>query len=153
MKPTSLIAIFIFYNKATGGQARLAFSEEFKHCNIVTYDGKDWIMLDFDRTGYLTRKIYCKNGESLIRNLPVIPEVSATFTISVDERKKIWWKPFLARSCNEICRYASGVDIGFTFNPAHLYRKLLKYRHKRNYEVLSVWRRRHGISRRRQFTG
>lgn len=145
-----MIAVFIFYSKANGIQSKLAFSEEFKHCNIITFDGHDWIMLDFDRTGLLTRKIHCKDGAQLIRSLRVVADISATASISVDERVKIAWKPFWVRSCNEICRYASGIDIGFTFNPMHLYKKLLKYRHRKNYEVLSHWRRKHGISRRRQ---
>ncbi len=143
-----MIAVFIFYKIANGIQSKLAFSKEFKHCNIITYDGDDWIMLDFDLTGLLTRKIYCKDGEQLIRSLRVIKDVTATITISLDERVKIGWKPFWVRSCNEICRYTGGADIGWTFNPVHLYRKLLKYNGKRNYEVLSAWRRDHGISER-----
>jgi hypothetical protein len=147
---TNLIAVFVFYRIATGVQAWLSFSEEFKHCNIITYDGSDWIMLDFDRSGLLTRKIKCPDGDSLIKNLPVIKDVTAIVTVSVNERHKSRWFPWWVRSCNEVCRYASGVDIGFTFNPVHLYSKLLKYRHSRNYEVLSAWRRTHGIFRGRQ---
>ncbi len=150
MDDISLIAVFIFYKKATGVQARLAFSEEFKHCNIITYDGADWIMVDMDRTGLLTRKIKCKNVESLVRNLRVVQDITATITVAVDNRHQIAWKPFWVRSCNEICRYASGVDIGFTFNPIHLYWKLLKCRNGKNYELLSAWRRSHGILWRRQ---
>jgi hypothetical protein len=141
MHKSNLIAVFIFYNISSGVQAKLAFSKEFRHCNIITYDGKDWIMLDFDRTGLLTRKVYCKDGESLLKRLPMLKEISATISISVQDRVKTAWKPWWVRSCNEICRYASGADIGFTFNPSSLYKKLLKYTHKRNYEVLSHWRR------------
>jgi hypothetical protein len=136
-----MIAVFIFYSVATGVQAKLAFSDEFKHCNIITYDGEDWILLDFDRTGLLTRKIKCESGSSLVRNLHVIPEVSAIVSINVKDRIKLMWTPWWVRSCNEICRYASGADIGWTFNPVHLYKKLLKYRHSKNYEILSTWRR------------
>lgn len=145
-----LIAVFIFYKVATGVQARLAFSEEFKHCNIVTFDGRDWIMLDFDRTGILSRTIKCKGGEAFLKTLPVIKDVTAIISVSVKNRFKSAWFPWWVRSCNEICRYASGVDIGFTFNPVHLYRKLLKYRGRRNYEVLYAWRRKHGTIRWRQ---
>lgn len=145
--PQSLIAIFVFYKIANGIQAALAFSDEFKHCNVITYDGQDWIMIDFDRTGIITRKIYCLNGEQLVRNLRILKDISAIVTISINARKKVSWKPWWVRSCNEISRYASGIDVGFTFNPIHLYSKLLKYRRKRNYEVLSAWRRTHGISR------
>ena len=143
-----MIAVFIFYSKATGIQASLAFSKEFRHCNIITYDGSDWIMLDFDRTGLLTRKINCVDGAQLVRNLHVIKDITSIITVDIQDRAKIAWKPWWVRSCNEICRYASGVDIGFTFNPVHLYRKLLKYNLKRNYEVISAWRRDHGNIRR-----
>jgi len=140
-----MIAVFIFYSKASGVQARLAFSKEFKHCNIITFDGQDWIMLDFDRSGFLTRKIYCQNGEQLIRSLHIIKDISAIISVNVEDRHKVRWKPYLVRSCNEICRYTAGVNVGLTFNPIHLYSKLLRLRRKRNYEVLSVWRRKHGI--------
>ena len=147
-----MIAVFIFYSKATGIQSNLAFSKEFKHCNVITFDGQDWIMLDFDRTGLLTRKIYCKDGRQLIKSLPVCKDISATISVNIDQRQKVAWKPFWVRSCNEISRYATGVAIGFTFNPLHLYKKLLKFNGRRNYQLLSHWRRSYGISRRRQRT-
>ena len=132
-RQNDIIAVFIFYNIANGAQSKLSFSQEFKHCNIITYDGRDWIMLDFDRTGFLTRKIYCRDGDQLIRSLHVIQDVTAVISVNIKERVKVIWKPWLARSCNEICRYTAGIDIGFTFNPVHLYGKLLKYRIRRNY--------------------
>lgn len=52
-----MIAIFLFYNVATGVQARLAFSDEFRHCNVVTFDGSHWINVEFDREGIKTRVI------------------------------------------------------------------------------------------------
>ena len=144
-----MIAVYIFYSKATGIQSWLSFSKEFKHCNIITYDGKDWIMLDLDRTGLLTRRIKCNDGDTLIRNLPHIPEITAIISVDVKDRVRVAWKPFWVRSCNEICRYASGVDIGISFNPVHLYNKLIKYDGS-NYEILSHWRRSHGVSGRGQ---
>jgi hypothetical protein len=144
-----LIAIFIFYKKSQGIQARLSFSEEFKHCNVITFDGTDWVMIDFDSTGLLTRRINCKTGSQLIRSIRVIQDVTAIISVEVKKRVKIKWKPFLVRSCNEISRHATGIDINFTFNPIHLYKKLLKYRNLRNYEMLSHWRRKHhGVFRR-----
>jgi hypothetical protein len=151
MDKNSLIAIFIFYAKATGVQAWMAFNDEFRHCNIIVFDGSDWLMIDFDRTGLRVRKIKCRDGNQLIRLLPVNPDVTATVSVMVKDRAKVRWKPFWVRSCNEVCRYASGVDIGFTFNPIGLYQKLLRYRGRRNYELLSAWRRKKdGLIRRRR---
>lgn len=145
-----MIAIFIFYSKASGAQAALAFSKEFKHCNIITFDGEIWLMIDFDRTGLVTRRINCRNGTQLLRLLPINKDISAILSVEVGERARVRWKPLWVRSCNEVCRYVAGVDTGFTFNPVHLYQKLLRYKGKRNYEMLSAWRREHGTIRRRR---
>lgn len=149
-KHVDLLAIFIFYSVANGIQSNLAFSKEFKHCNVATFDGSDWVLVDFDHTGLLTRLIKCKDGAELIKRLPIIKEVSATMSVNISQRVKKIWTPWWVRSCNEISRYSTGVDIGFTFNPAHLHSKLLKYNGKRNYQILSQWRRSHGLSRWRQ---
>jgi hypothetical protein len=146
-KADSLIAMFVFYSYSSGIQARLAFSKEFRHCNVITFDGRDWIVIDFDRTGLIARTIHCKGAESLLKTLPIIKEVTAIVTVDIKERSKYRWSPWWVRSCNEICRYRAGIDLSFTFNPAHLYYKLLKDRRRRNYRILAHWRRDHGTIR------
>lgn len=141
-----LLAIFIFYNTSGGIQSSLSFSKEFKHCGIVTFDGNHWIATDFDETGLLTRYCTIKRGARFLELMKHQDNVSALISCQITERFKIKWKPFLARSCNEICRYVAGIDVGFTFNPIHLYKKLLKYDRRRNYEILSHWRRSDGVS-------
>lgn len=142
-----MIAIFIFYSVSRGVQSRLAFSSEFKHCNTITYDGCDWMQLEFDPTGFTMRRVKTDNGQGLINRLTMLHDISAIVTVNVIERAKFGWKPYLVRSCNEICRYTAGIDVGLTFNPKHLYDKLLRYRVLRNYEVLSQWRRSDGVSK------
>lgn len=136
-----MIAIFLFYNIATGRQAKLAFSKDFKHCNIITYDGESWVSYDIDGYGIHTRVLDVTDGQKLLRSLRIIKTLTATICVSVKEKHFNPWKPFWVRSCNEFNRHISGVDINFTFNPCHLYKKLLRYDGKRNYEVLSAWRR------------
>lgn len=46
------------------------------------------------------------------------------------------WKPLMIPTCNEFTRLITGVDIGFTFNPIHLFKKLLKYDSIRNYHIV-----------------
>ena len=144
----SCITIFIFYDMAQGAQSKLSFSDEFRHCNSITFDGKDWIMLEFDRTGFVMRKINCSSASKLIKSLRIVKEITAIVTVAVGRRKRVWWKPWLIRSCNEFARYAAGVDIGWTFNPYSLFKKLIKYNGTTNYKILSAWRRQDGISRR-----
>lgn len=135
-----MICIFCFYNVSSGIQAKLAFSPVFKHCNIITFDGETWIASEFDLQGIHMRRIKAHSGASLIRGLKHIESLIAMVVVDVQEKASITWKPYVTRSCNELDRYVSGVDVGFTFNPKHLYNKLLKH-HGNRYEVLYHWRR------------
>ncbi len=135
-----MIHVFCFYNISSGIQARLSFSKIFKHCNIITFDGEMWIATEFDRSGVLTRRINVYSSSSLLRGLKYIESLIAIVTIDVTARCDIPWKPFIVRSCNELDRYISGANIGFTLNPKHLYNKLLKY-NGNGYRLLYHWRR------------
>ena len=135
-----MIAIFCFYNQSSGPQARLAFSKTFKHCNIITFDGEIYLALEWDKSGIITRKINATSTKSLVKGLKHIDSLIAIIVVDIWNRKNIVWKPFIVRSCNELDRYISGVNIGFTFNPKHLYNKLLRY-NRINYEILHFWRR------------
>lgn len=147
-----LIAYFIFYNKAHGPQSRLAFHPDFKHMNVIVYDGIDWIMFDFGQEGYVLRCIKAPSASALYRSVNIVKTVTAKVAVQIKKRKHHPWRPFLVRSCNELCRYATGIDVGFTFNPIHFYTKLLNFRHKRNYVILKHWRAKDGLFRRRQRT-
>lgn len=135
-----MICVFCFYNISSGIQSPLSFSDTFKHCNIITYDGEMWICTEFDLKGIHWRKVDAVSGSSLIRGLKHISNLIAMVVVDVGCRKSICWKPFIVRSCNELDRYISGVDVGFTFNPKHLYNKLLKHNHT-NYDILYAWER------------
>jgi len=143
-----MIAIYLFYDIASGKQAWMGFSKEFRHCNVITYDGEHWINFDMDRLGIHSKVLDVPSGRALIRGLKVIKPLTAMVCVDIGERKGINWKPWWVRSCNELDRYLTGVDVGFTFNPMHLYRKLLGYNGRRNYEILYAWRRQDGIIRR-----
>jgi hypothetical protein len=142
-----MIAIFLFYNVSSGPQAKLAFSKEFRHCNVITYDGKDWVLVEFDLTGLYTSVLKVTKGESLIRNLRIMKSLIAQIVVEINTRHPVRWKPWWVRSCNELDRYVTGVNIGLTFNPRHLYNKLIKYSGKRNFQILETWRRTDGIFR------
>lgn len=144
-----MIAIFCFYDIASGKQSRLAFSKEFKHCSLITFDGEHWINWEFDRLGLHIRLLRVIDAGRFIYHLKLIKELTAVVAVWIDNRAYTTWKPLLIRSCNEFARYISGIDIGLTFNPKHLFSKILKYDSIRNYQILHAWRR-YGIIRRRQ---
>ena len=135
-----MLCFFCFYNVSSGIQAKLAFSKVFKHCNIITFDGDAWIATELDLQGIQIRRIQVHSSSSLIRGLKYIDSLVALIVLEVFDRAKVKWKPYIVRSCNELDRYISGVNVGFTFNPKHLYNKLLKH-DGANYEILYHWRR------------
>lgn len=136
-----LIAIISFYNIAFGPQAFLSFSKKFRHCSIITFDGDNCVLIEFNDCGLKTKVFRNNNVSKMIKILQRIPQIHTIVCTAIYERKKVKWKPLWGRTCNEVCRYAAGIDVGLTFNPIHLYKKLLKYSGKTNYEILSHWKR------------
>lgn len=104
--------------------------------------------MDFDQYGFVLRTVKVTQASDFIRNLKRNETISAIITVEVGERKRNPWRLYLVRTCNEFARYVTGIAIGLTFNPVHFYNKLLRYDNKRNYRILSQWRRKDGAIRR-----
>lgn len=139
----------MFYNVASGKQARLALNENFKHCDVVTYDGDIYLHLSWNHQGIQTRRVKARSTRVLLRAFRCDPRITAIIAVYCEKRAATGWRPLRVQSCNEFCRFVSGMDIGFTWDPYSLYKKMLRYDHKRNYEVISAWRRENnGLGRR-----
>lgn len=136
-----MIAIFLFYNQAQGKQTKWILDKEFLHCNVMLNKGDGYISLEMRTNGIDHHLVPARKPMTIIRNVQRLQSVIAVICVWKKESPKVKWRPLGIRSCNEFCRFATGVDCGFTFNPVHLYKKLLKYDRKRNYEVLYTWRR------------
>ncbi len=145
------ICLFLFYDKAVGKQLRYNGNSKFLHCNIIRFDGKHFVLLEISKTGIDYRLINAKTLNKLIRNLKLIDSLIAQVCVEVEKRCDIKWFPIWMRTCNEFARYVSGIDVGLTYNPLHLYKKLMKHDAERNYKILQGWERSDGIWRR--YTG
>ncbi len=150
-----MIAFFLFYNHSAGIQSRLAFSKEFLHCSVIVCNDSEYIHTTFGGDGIVNRLIFPKGWKQLARLYPaLVPTLSALVIVEIDKRHIKKWSPLWVKSCNEVCRYVSGIQIGFTFNPRHLYAKLIKYDSKLNYKILHAWtREQNPISTRRLRNG
>jgi hypothetical protein len=136
-----LIAVFLFYNQGIGKYGRFSFSKDLVHSALLCYEGDRCILFEIAPTGFIYRIL---NNSDVNKNLNAIKKLSmlsAFIAVWVKEKKKVREWPIKWYTCNEVCRYFSGVDIGWTFNPKHLLKRLIKYKNKRNYELLSYWRR------------
>lgn len=126
---------------SNGVQSNLSFSKEFRHCNVIAYEGDNWVLFELDNYGINHRVVKVTTDESLYRALKTMDNITCIITAYVSERNRMPWKPWYVRSCNEFCRYVSAINIGFTFNPRHLYSKLLKHNKLTNYEIVQFWRK------------
>lgn len=139
----------MFYNVGIGKPSRMTFNEDFKHCDIITYDGDLLLRLTWNHLGIESRRIKVTNLSRFIRALRSDRRLSALIVCDSSVRVASPWLPLRVQSCNEFCRFVSGLDIGFTWSPAHLFKKVLRYAGKRNFDVLCAWRRSNYVMGRR----
>lgn len=136
-----MIAVFLFYNQGIGKYRIFNFSKQFVHCALLCYEGDQCILFEIAPTGFIYRILKNNDVNKNLNAIKKLPMLSAFIAVSVKEKKKIKEWPIKWYTCNEVCRYFSGIDIGWTFNPMHLFKKLIQLKEQRNYELLSCWRR------------
>jgi hypothetical protein len=136
-----LIAVFLFYNTGIGKYSRFSFSKELVHSALLCYEGDQCILFEIAPAGFAYRILRSNDVNKNLEAIKKLPCLSAFIAVMISKKKKIKEWPFKWYTCNEVCRYFSGIDIGWTFNPKHLFNKILKYKNKRNYELLAYWSR------------
>jgi len=133
-----MIAIFLFYDKGIEKPSRYT-TNGIKHCNLIYYDGRDYIFAETSKKGISLRVLRITNSKRLIHHLHNLKHVIKIISVTIDWPAENKWLPLWIRSCNELCRYISGIDVGLTFNPTHLIKKLIKYDRLTNYRILYEW--------------
>lgn len=137
-----MISVFLFYNKAYGLKEKFTFSDDLKHCNILIFDGKDYILTWIGSNGIKSRVM---NIDSLIDYLENIKKkmnsISAIIVTTVNDAKLHKNYLLSINSCNEVSKRHGCVDIGLTLNPCHLYNLLHFLNQKRNFKIQYSWRR------------
>lgn len=140
-----MIALFVFYDTCTPKIQRiLTFNKKIRHTSLITYDGRQAHLTELTRQG-INVKSYDKSSVSdVIDTMKRLPTVEAIISTFITDKAIVKWSPFSLNSCNELDRKISGIDIGLTLNPAHMYRKILKYDKLRNYIIDYTWRKSDG---------
>lgn len=137
-----MIAVFVFYNHGEGKLSQWSLSKEFKHCNVMVFDGW-WYQATWAIDGIDIRPVKVTNAPRLMNALRACKTVVAYVVVQIIHPHLFTWSPFGVHSCNELSRYITAINVGMTLTPKHLYKKLLKYGKISNYEILAQWRR-HG---------
>lgn len=136
-----MIAVFLFYNRGIGKYNVFSFSQELVHSALLCYEGDHCILFEIAPFGFIYRILRSNDVNKNLDSIKKLPMLSAFIAVWIKEKKKVKEWPLKWYTCNEVCRYFSGVEIGWTFNPKHLYKKLIKHKDKTNYELLAHWRR------------
>lgn len=130
--------MFLFYDIGYGKQT-IYTTKGIKHCNVICYNGTDHVLFETDWHGIHYRVLSETTTLKLLKGIRIIPSLQSALVLEIFEKKQLRWFPLSLRTCNELCRYVTGVDVGITINPTHLIKKLLKYNNKRNYEIIHHW--------------
>lgn len=143
-KPSSpqqveMIYIFLFYQKNEGLPAWLPLHPYFRHCDYLMCDGDGWVSVTFGRRGVKMGAKWHINYAKVIKTIERIPEVSGYVVIKKTRDYIRRWFPIQLRTCNEMSRIMTGLNISFTSSPYALFKKLLKYNGERNYRILEYW--------------
>ncbi len=109
-----MIAAFLFYNQGIGKYGRFSFSKELVHCALLCYEGDQCILFEIAPAGFAYRILRSHDVNKNLEAIKKLPALSAFIAVMVKEKKKIKEWPFKWYTCNEVCRYFSGVDVGWT---------------------------------------
>lgn len=131
--------IFLFYNKSQGVPEWVPLHKDFRHCDYLLLDGNTCTMFSFNRKGVQVGRRWASTPDEVMQAINNIDQVSAYITLvkSYDYHRR--WFPFQLRLCQEMSRIMTGLDIPLSLTPYGLYKKLLKYDCKRNYQILTHW--------------
>jgi len=136
-----MIAVFLFYNSGIGKYNLFTFSKKLVHCALLCFQGDHCILFEIAPSGFNYRILRSNDINKNLDNIKNLPMLTSFIVTFIKKPKKVREFPIKWYTCNEVCRYFSGIDIGWTFNPRHLYQKLFRYKDRTNYELLAHWRR------------
>jgi hypothetical protein len=131
------LVLFVFYNKGQGIQ-QIFTSKGIKHCNVICFCN-GYLLFETDKHGITYRSMSFESWDDILNCFKSVKSVHGLILTKINEKKNISWFPLWMRTCNELCRYVTGIDVGFTLNPTHLVKKLLKYDNRTNYEIINQW--------------
>ena len=140
-----MIAVFLFYDKTHGIFNNLAFSKDLKHCNVIMYNGIDYLLTTIDKTGTSTKIVNITKLDQFLRVIKfTIPSLSSIICAHVEKRENKIWFPLAINSCNEVARKISGISLRPTINVQDLYAQIMKHDDTKNYKIDYEWRRKNG---------
>ena len=135
-----MIAIFLFFNKGLGKFVNFIRDKNFLHSAVICYRGDVPILLEISRSGIAYRVLKTEDMAKLMEKITLMPNLTHYVAVRIKKEAFIQELPIRFFTCNELCRFFTGVDIGLTLSPKHLFQKLVDFKNK-NFFVRNVWSR------------
>jgi hypothetical protein len=133
----------LFYSKSVSKWSIFS-PKNFKHCSVIACDGDDdWIVIN--PSHYKLEMIIKKSKGKSIANLIKshhklgLTHVVGLQVIKPHRERKIYAPLEVPFACHTAVKYVTGLDVGWCFNPWHLFVKLNRFKNKRNFSIEYQW--------------
>jgi hypothetical protein len=136
-----VIAIFLFFNKGLGKFVNFIRDKDFLHAAVICYQGDVPVLMEASESGISYRVVKTSDMTNLMEKIILMPSLTNYVAVKINKGIFITEFPFKYFTCNEVCRFVSGVDIGLTLSPKHLFQKLVDFKNHKNYFLMNVWSR------------
>lgn len=141
MRGINTLIYFLFYNYRYRWPSYFS-PKAFSHVSLLIQGKQGWYSFNpTDAMGEI-REYAWKDSDRVLKTLTKVPTLSHIVGLvltSIKKPPKLYFPIMLPTACHNLVKYVSGVDLGWAFNPYFLYRQLLKYDQKRNYEIVRKW--------------
>lgn len=127
----------LFFDKSSFCWSR--FLKGFKHCALLVFDGQTVLFYGMHTDKILMRTNICNDFDQYINYLLNIKSLVSYVILEVHKPKSI--NGFIkVLTCNELIRMSTGINVGFTLTPNHLYKKIC-LNVSPNYTIIRLWNR------------
>lgn len=130
----------LFFDKSSVYWSK--FLKRFKHCALLVFDELQNTVLFY---GLQTNKIImrtsvCNSFDQYIEHLLNIKSLVCYLILEVHKPSNKNHKLVTILTCNELVRISTGINVGFTLTPNHLYKKIC-LNISPNYTIIQLWNR------------
>lgn len=138
---SGMIACFLFRDYSNDPWRIFSCSCKYKHVDLLLQVDDACIAFLIRKEGIKIKRIN-KAIHLIADKLYGCKDIKAMILAEIHDAKIKTCFPLIS-SCNELARRLSGIDVGFTLNPNNLYKAILKYDRKRNYQIcesrVKIW--------------
>lgn len=132
---------FLFFNISYVWYRHL-LDKNYKHCMLLIQDGltESIVLYGLHADGIAIRTSRCNSLERYLAHMVEYQRLVSYIVVDIKWSVRIKQPLIRVNTCNELVRIASGINVGFTRTPKHLYDKIY-LQVSSQYTILKKWNR------------